>query len=227
MRRPSAGTRSPAASSTTSPGTRSRPGTVISRPSRTTCSLSATEVFSRSAAASARYSCTVSSIALVSTIAPMMMKLLRSPVSAEIAAAASRISTSGLRKRLRNRSGSETRRRSSRVLGPYRNCRAAASAEPRPSRPVPSCRSRSASPVCQNLVFSALSSISDSCAAAFKSAQIAASKRKPWSVGSQSRVAAFGRIRVGNYSRPGVLGAARHPVVHSEPLNSSSRADTG
>jgi len=60
----------------------------------------------------------VSSTALISTIVEMMMKLVRSPVSAEITAAASRMITSGLRNRLRNLSGRDKRRRSSRVLGP-------------------------------------------------------------------------------------------------------------
>jgi len=106
-RRPSAGTMSPAESSTTSPGTRSCPSTVTSCPSRKTCSLSATETLRCSAASSALCSCKVSSTALVNTIVEMMMKLARSPVSAETAAAASRISTSGLRNRLRNLSDRE------------------------------------------------------------------------------------------------------------------------
>ena len=43
--------------------------------------MSATETLSDSAASSARYSCTVSSTALISTMVEMMMKLVRSPVS--------------------------------------------------------------------------------------------------------------------------------------------------
>ena|SRR6516164_337487 len=66
--RPCAGTRSPAERSTTSPGTRSRAGTIVCCPSRKTCSLSATDALRRSAAPSARCSCTVSSTALISTM---------------------------------------------------------------------------------------------------------------------------------------------------------------
>jgi hypothetical protein len=97
--------------------------------------LSATETLRCSAACSARYSCTVSSTALISTIVEMMTKLARSPVSAEITAATSRMITSGLRNRLRNLSGRGRRRRSSRELGPQRSRRSAASAELRPFRP--------------------------------------------------------------------------------------------
>ena len=80
-------------------------------------SLRATEPCSASAALSARYSWTMSSTTLISTIVAMMTKAVRSPVSAEIAAA-SRISTSGLANRPRNVRSSDSRRCASSGLGP-------------------------------------------------------------------------------------------------------------
>ena len=80
--------------------------------------MSATETLSDSAASFTRYSRTVSSSAPVATMVQMMMKLVRSPVSAEITAAANRINTSGLWNRLRNSNGRDRRRRSPKVLGP-------------------------------------------------------------------------------------------------------------
>jgi hypothetical protein len=157
MRRPSAGTRSPAASSTMSPGTRSRLGTVTSRPSRKTCSLSATSTLRCSAACSARYSWRVSRAALISTIVEMMTKLARSPVSAEIAPAASKINTSGLLNRLRNFRGRDRRRHCSNTLGPQRARRASASVVLRPSRLVLSCSWRSPSEIRQNFCSNPLS----------------------------------------------------------------------
>ena len=96
---PSAGTRSPAASRTRSPGTRASALTVTSRPSRSTRSVRATEARSRSAASSARCSCRLSRTTLSRTITEMMTKLAISPVRAEMRAAPIRIRTRGLRNR--------------------------------------------------------------------------------------------------------------------------------
>jgi hypothetical protein len=126
--RPSAGTRSPAQSMTTSPGTTSLTGTSHGFPSRITEARTATEAESRSAACPARCSCTKSSVTLMSTMTVMMTKLVRSPVSAEIALAARRRSTRRLRKRDRNSSAGRRRRRGVGTFAPKRARRAAASA---------------------------------------------------------------------------------------------------
>jgi hypothetical protein len=71
-------------------------------PSRSTSAVRATCCASFCAAWPARYSCAKSSSTESATITPMIDALAVSPVRAETALAASRISTSGLRKRASN-----------------------------------------------------------------------------------------------------------------------------
>jgi hypothetical protein len=93
----------------------------------------------------------VSSIVLIKTTAAMIRKAERSPVAAEIVAAARRISTSGLPNRPMNLRNRDARRPGARRFGPNRESRAAASAELRPTVVLSSSCSRSAIERCQNL----------------------------------------------------------------------------
>ncbi len=99
--RPSAGTRLPARSSTTSPGTTCARVTSCGVPLRSTLARTCTDCRSRCAARFARYSCTKSRITLASTMIEMITKLATSPASAATTLAAMRISTSGLPNRRR------------------------------------------------------------------------------------------------------------------------------
>ena len=128
----SAGTRSPADSNTTSPGTSCSAGISARAPSRSTLTFSATCCDSCSAAWPARYSCTKSSTTLSSTITAITAALVASPVAAEIAQATSSTITSGLPKRARNCSAT-LRRCGFSTLGPKRASRAAASLPVRPA----------------------------------------------------------------------------------------------
>jgi len=147
--RPSAGTRSPAASDTTSPGTRSAIGTSRGCPSRQTVARTATVLRRRSTARPARYSCTKSSSTLISTISVMTTKLRTSPRKAETTDAASSTSTSGLRKRERNSRITARSRCGRSVFGPTAARRVAASASANPCGPVRKLASRSSSERCQ------------------------------------------------------------------------------
>ena len=98
--RPSAGTASPASSSTTSPGTSRRLSIVTCCPSRSTLQVAAVMVWRASMAASALLSCTTPRTAFSSTTSRMMMTSVklswdRILVTADTAAAASRISSMG------------------------------------------------------------------------------------------------------------------------------------
>ena len=97
--RASAAIRSPAESIRMSPGTSCATGSSTGTPSRSTVVVTATCAASAAAVCSARYSCTKSSVTLISTMAPMISEPVRSPVSAETPAATISTSTSGLRKR--------------------------------------------------------------------------------------------------------------------------------
>ena len=97
--RESAGTRSAAARRTISPGTISTAGISTGCPSRSALAESETCSRRRSAAISARCSCTTSRITDMSTMTVIMTKLGTSPVNADTAAANSRTKTNGLRNR--------------------------------------------------------------------------------------------------------------------------------
>ena len=113
-----AGTRSPAISSTMSPGTSCSIGTDRLAPLRRTVAWTATDRRSASTAFCARTSWTKSSVILIVTMVTTMKKLAMSPVAADNALATSRMMTSGLRKRLRNCSQSGERLTIAAALGP-------------------------------------------------------------------------------------------------------------
>ena len=117
--RESAGTRSPAISSTMSPGTSWSIGTERLAPSRRTVACTATDRRSASTAFCARTSWTKSSVMLIVTMVTTMTKLATSPVAADSPLATSRMMTSGLRKRARNCSQSGERLTVAASLGPY------------------------------------------------------------------------------------------------------------
>ena len=93
---PSAGTRLPAASSITSPGTISLATTVRIAPSRQTRAVSASRLRSSAMAAPARYSWAKPRSVLPSTIARMIAASTQSRTKSEMAAPKTRIRTSGL-----------------------------------------------------------------------------------------------------------------------------------
>ena len=95
-RRPSAGTRSPASSSTTSPGTIALASISSTRPARRTRAIGASIFFSAASVFSARYSCQKPSTALKHTTIRITATLLKSPISAAMAAATSKVMTSML-----------------------------------------------------------------------------------------------------------------------------------
>src|SRR5208337_1059861 len=109
MSRASAGTRSPAMSSTTSPGTSPSIGNDTTAPSRRTVAWTATERRRASTAFWARTSWTKSRVMLAVITQSTMRKLATSPVAADRPLATSRIMTSGLRNRARNCSQSGER----------------------------------------------------------------------------------------------------------------------
>ncbi len=131
---PSAGTRSPALSSTTSPATISLAGRSAATPSRSTLAWSAIERFSAAAVASARCSCTMSSTVETITTVTMIAKLAASPVAPATTAATSRIAINGLAS-LRSRPRSTPLRAAApSSLRPSRSSRLAASRLPSPAR---------------------------------------------------------------------------------------------
>ena len=142
--RASAGTRSPAINSTTSPGTNWSIGTERLAPSRRTVAWTATERRSASTAFWARTSWTKSSVMLIVTMLATITKLVTSPVAADRPLATSRMMTSGLRKRARNCRQSGERLTVAASLGPQVANRDCTSALLRPARVVASlARSRS------------------------------------------------------------------------------------
>ena len=129
---PSAGTRLPAARSTTSPGTSVLAGTVCSAPSRSTRAVRASRCRSAVTAAEARYSWAKPSATLPSTIARMIAASSQSRRTSETAAPAMRIRTSGLASWWRNSSHTACSGSSSKLLAPWRSSRRAASPPARP-----------------------------------------------------------------------------------------------
>ena len=151
MIRPSAGTASPASSTTTSPGTSSSEWRETCLPSRSTLQVAAVMVCSASMAASALLSCTTPKMALSSTTAMMIMTSAHSfspesmPVRAETAAAIIRMMSMGSFSWARKRCSKVGLGASLSLLGPYFSCRFWASAVERPSAEASSaCRTSSA-----------------------------------------------------------------------------------
>ena len=136
-RRPSAGTASPASSSTTSPGTSRLLSSTRCSPPRSTLHFAAVMVCSASMAASALLSCTTPSTALSSTTARMMNTSVKlSPesafVAADTAAAAIRMSSIGSFSCWKKRWRSVAFGASCSLFGPCRSRRAVASSAVRP-----------------------------------------------------------------------------------------------
>ena len=131
--RPSAGTRSPAASSTTSPGTTPLTGTSLARRRADADARTATDWRSRSAARAARHSWTKSRVTAAARRCPITMsEPATSPVAPLITLAPSRTRTSGLRKCPRYYSHSGSARRLTNRFGPERASRSRALSDPRP-----------------------------------------------------------------------------------------------
>ena len=135
--RPSAGTRLPADSRNTSPGTMVSTGTMVVSPSRTTRAVSARRRFRASTAADARYSCEKLSSELPRTIARMIEALTGSWSTSETMAAKIRIRTSGLSNCRSRRRGVERRESLRTRFGPAVASTAAARAVDRPARSDP------------------------------------------------------------------------------------------
>ena len=140
---PSAGTMSPARSSSTSPGTTSSAATSTRRPSRRTRDRMATERFSASAAASARCSCTTSMAIEAERTSRISTRLGQSPMLPDSTAAASRMATRGSASRRPTRTRMRRRGPSAARFGPQRRRRRAASADPSPAGLPSSTRKRS------------------------------------------------------------------------------------
>ena len=130
---PSAGTRSPALSSTTSPGTTCSTGIETILPSRRTSAWMATERFSASAASSARCSCTTSNMIDNAMTMTMMQKLAISPVNPEMAAATIKIAMRGSANLLAIFKSSRRCGVAATELGPKRASRCPASIEVSPA----------------------------------------------------------------------------------------------
>ena len=130
---PSAGTRLPAESWITSPGTICSASTTVSLPSRQTCTFRARRPRSSSRALPARYSCEKPKTVDRITMARMIAASAVSPTTAAMRAATIRISTSGLSTCRRNSLTGPVRACADRRFAPPDFCRAAAWAEVRPS----------------------------------------------------------------------------------------------
>ena len=141
-RRPSAGTESPASSSTTSPGTSSSECRITIFPSRRTLQVAAVMVCSASIAASALLSCTTPKMAFSRTTARMMITSAHSfspdsmPVKALTPAAIIRMINMGSFSCAINFCSHVAFSASFSLLGPYCSSRLAASAELKPSGEV-------------------------------------------------------------------------------------------
>ena len=91
----------------------------------------------------------------------MIRKLATSPVNAEMPLATIKISTSGLRNRLRNFLTTEVPVTGARTFGPNRTSLACASAAFSPAAPLPSVVSSSAKGTSQNAALPSLPALSD------------------------------------------------------------------
>ena len=130
---PSAGTRLPADSVITSPGTRAWASISRVAPSRRARTVSASRLRSCAIAVEARYSCQKPSSALPATMNRMTAASVQSATNSEISAPATRISTSGLENCRSSSRHAASSRRGSTLLGPMRASRWRASASLRPS----------------------------------------------------------------------------------------------
>ena len=131
-RRRSAGTRSPASISTTSPGTSASTGSTCRVPPRSTRAWGDSMSRSASMAASALPSCITPTMALVSTTARITPASTQWPSAPATAAPASRKMISALANCAPRRCASVRRGGAGRALGPWRCSRWAASAGVRP-----------------------------------------------------------------------------------------------
>ena len=132
---PSPGTRLPADSSTTSPGTTRLEGRVLGCPSRTTDEWIVTLERSFSMALPAMYSCPKPSSVLPSTMASTTAASTHSPANTETMEATTRISTSGFLNWLANRRSALARRLVSTASDPCCFNRMPASRRDSPSVP--------------------------------------------------------------------------------------------
>ena len=139
--RPSATIRSPASSSTMSPGTTWSPGTSIRWPSRSTLAEGALMAFRLSRDFSALKYCTVPSTALRISTAKMTRVLSRLPENMEMMAATIRMATSRSLNCSRNTESQLFFSPSARRLGPYWARRCSAWARSSPPEVTPSCSS--------------------------------------------------------------------------------------
>ena len=142
-RRPSAQTESPASSTTTSPGTTSRPGIWTTWPSRSTLAVGADIRFKLSSDAAAFTVWTVPSTAFMVMTAKITRALSPSPSAADTAAARIRITTRKSRNCSRNTRATLFFPPERSSLGPQVSSRAPASAAVRPSARQPSSRNSS------------------------------------------------------------------------------------
>jgi hypothetical protein len=115
---PSAGTRLPAQSSITSPGTTWVARMFVAAPPRRARTVSARRLRNSAIAVDARYSCVNPSNALPSRMTTMMTASTQSRTTSDIAAAKTRIRTSGLVNWRNSRRSAATSRCSSTAFGP-------------------------------------------------------------------------------------------------------------
>ena len=150
MRRPSAGTTSPAPRRTMSPGTRSTTGISTNAPSRRVVAVTATVRRRASMASRARFSCTKSMATLKVTMLTMIRKLTRSPVAPAIKLATSSMITRGLAKRPASRRQAGGGRSAAGSLTPNRSRRSRTFGALSPSAVASSCCRRIANVSFQN-----------------------------------------------------------------------------
>ena len=164
--RPSAGMRSPACSSTTSPDTSSAASTFAARPSRRTVAVVTSIFFNASSDASARDSWTNPMIALSSTTSAMTTGVSHSRVTTRLTTAAStRMMISRSWNWRRNAFHRGSRRASASRFGPSRSCRRNTSDEDSPALgSTARCRPASAvETACQDSDIGSRSVIAPSC----------------------------------------------------------------
>ncbi len=162
-RRPSAGIRFPASSSTTSPGTSSRAEISTTWPSRRTRTVGTASFFRAAIACSARYSWLTPSAALIKTMARMTIVSCASPIKADTMAATIKMNTMASVSCSRRMSQIDLTPLSISSLAPYRPRRVCASASARPAAiSVSNCRAISSG---EWRYHSAISQVSPCCLA--------------------------------------------------------------